>query len=213
MPDEAEGAAAPDEKLPGTPQPGMMRIEKAGKKGYQFTDGSILWDDGEKEVPTSGISDEQKQREAREAAGDIYGVTKQGVSDSELASLGADMASIGTPEALMSTRKAAAKLAAGKKPSENDKILPPTEVELKQGLRMKAKQLLEREIDRLEELKTLAIAGTVEIELHGVPVNRSNPPMALHEAILTYLRVADSGNPSQMHDMLRAARGWQPKAQ
>lgn len=206
MPDEQDSTTAP-----GAPVPGMERIEKAGKTGWRFTDGSVLWDDGEKEVPTSGLSDEQKRNEARSAAGDLYGVTKSGVSDVEISGLGTDLATIGTPEALMATRKAAAKALAAKKPSETGKLLPPTEVEMRQALRMKAKQLLEREIDRLEELKTLAIAGTVELLYQGLPPARPNPSMALHEAILTYLKVADSGDPVQMHDILRAARDWQPK--
>jgi hypothetical protein len=216
MPDEETSPATPkaEPNLPGTPAPGMERLEKAGKKGWKFTDGSILWDDGEKEVPTSGLSDEFKRAEARIAAGDLYGVTKTGITDQELAHLQADHASMPSSDKILEVRKADAKKRAGHKPDEL-RAPPPTEVEYQQGLRLRTKQMLEREIDRLEELKTLAIAGTVELTVDGhaaATVHRSNPPMALHEAVLGYLRISDQGSPQQMLKALEDARRWQAKS-
>jgi hypothetical protein len=220
MPDADSGAVNAEntpktpefpEQASQAPQPGIERIEKAGKMGWRFTDGAILWDDGEKEVPTSGLSDEQKRLDARLAAGEVYGVSKPGVSDGEFTALQAAHASLPPPEQILASRKAEAKKRAGQKP-EPDKPLPPTEVELNQALRRRTHQLLEREIDRLEELKSLSIAGTVVLTRDGLDLGPRNPPMELHTAVLGYLRIADQGNPQQMLKALQEARGWQAKS-
>ena len=185
------------------------RIDKAGRQGWRFADGAILWDDGEKEVPTSGLSDEQKRAEARRMAGDSPEMTKAGVSQHEIAAIEAVVAIANDPERLLAMRKAGAKARSGKKP-ENQADLPPTDVELKANLRIEVKKLLERELDRADELKTMAIAGQIELGRGGARVGGGNPPMQLHEAMLTAMRVSDSGTPEQMLQQLQGLRAWHP---
>ena len=183
-------------------------IERAGRKGYKFHDGSILWADGEKEVPTSGKSDEQKRNEARVAAGASLEPTKPGVSSAEMAAIEAIGRKIADPAALMALRKANAKAHAGKPPGNGDDALPPSLNELQSNFRVEAKHLLEREIDRIEELKVLAMSGAIQIAQNGAFYPGRNPAMALHEAILTAIRVADTGNPNQLLAELRKLQGW-----
>jgi len=184
------------------------RLDVAGRMGWRLPDGSTLWDDGEKEVPTSGLSDEQKRNQARIDAGEAWAPSHNGVTDRELAELRTSVTLAGDPEKALEKRKAAAKARSGQKPGPNDPDLPPTDVEIAGNLRIEAKKLLEREIDRLEELKSMAIAGLVILSRHNVAVPGGNPPMRLHDQVLQLLKVADSGSPRQMLEALEEARAW-----
>ena len=187
---------------------GATRIDVGGRKGWKLSDGATLWDDGEKEVPTSGLSDETKRAQARIDAGDAYAPAQKGVSGEEVKAIRGVMEVAGDPDKLRDYRKATAKAKIGRKP-ENERDLPVSDVEIRQNLRIEAKKLLEREIDRLEELKSMAIAGLVLLARDEIVVPGGNPPMRLHEAVLTILKVADSGTPEEMIGALEAARTWQ----
>lgn len=189
-------------------QPASERIEKAGRTGWRFADGAILWDDGEKEIPTSGISDEAKRAEARRQAGDAPELSKKGVSQAEINAVTNDLALLSDPEKLLQSRKAAAKERAGRKPAPGERELPPSDVELQHNARISVKKLLERELDRTDELKNAAIAGQLELGRSGIKVPGGNPPMQLHEAMLTAMRVSDSGTAEQMLMQLQSLRGW-----
>lgn len=183
--------------------PGAARIDVAGRKGWRLSDGSTLWDDGEKEVPTSGLSDEHKRNLARIAAGEAWEPTVNAVSDTEITALKAHFAPADDPEAPLELRKAAARTRSSHK-SGAEPVLTPDQV------RIEAHKLLEREIDRLEELKSMAIAGLLLLAHGGVRVPGGNPPMRLHEVVLTLLRTADSGSAAEMVKALETARAWQP---
>lgn len=197
-----------------TPQP--TRIDRVGRQGWLYPDGSVIWDDGEKEVPTSGLSDERKRAMARaEVDGENVTPQKVGPTREEIAALGLEASPLAEPEAALARRRAAAKDAASRKPgsqSEGVHPIPPSRDEVESDLRRKARRLLEREIDRLEELKDLAIAGQLELWLDGVKVTRNNPPMQLHNAVLEAIRVSDTGRPAAMVKILHDLAGWQGAA-
>jgi hypothetical protein len=183
------------------------RYERAGRRGHKFSDGSILWDNGEREYPTSGKTDEQKRNEARLAAGEDIQPTKPGVSNEEVRALESVGFLIADPHKMAQLRRADAKANAGKPPAE-ERALAPSHNEVVSNFRSEAKRLLEREIDRLEELKTMAIAGQIELAIGGVPLVGRNPPMQLHELVLETIRLSDQGNPDQLLAQLRKVRQW-----
>ena len=206
--------AAEEQLARDKPQP--TRIDRVGRQGWLYPDGSVIWDDGEKEVPTSGLSDEHKRAMARaEVDGGNVTPQKVGPTREEIAALGLEASPLAEPEAALARRRAAAKDAASKKPgsqSEGVHPIPPSRDEVESDLRRKARRLLEREIDRLEELKDLAIAGQLELWLDGVKVTRNNPPMQLHNAVLEAIRVSDTGRPAAMVKILHDLAGWQGAA-
>lgn len=184
------------------------RYERAGRKGHRFADGSILWDNGEREYPTSGKTDDQKRAEARQLAdGGPVLPQKPGVSSEEVQALEHLGAIIADPVRVAELRRGTARANAGKPPSEARELMPSA-AEIASDFRQQAKTLLEREIDRLEELKALAMAGQVEIHVNGLPSMRRNPPMDLHELVLETIRVSDLGNPDQLIGQLRKVRAW-----
>lgn len=183
-------------------------FERAGRKGHRFADGSILWDNGEREYPVSGKTDDQKRAEARAFAdGEPVVPQKPGVSIEEVQALERLGAVIANPLRVAELRRGTARANAGKPPAEA-RSLTPSAAEITSDFRQQAKTLLEREIDRLEELKTLAIAGQIEIHEAGLPPNGRNPPMLLHELVLEAIRVSNSGHPDQLLAQLRKLRRW-----
>ncbi len=203
-------------------------IERAGRRGLRFPDGAILWDDGEKEVPTSGLSDLQKRNEARNAAiGEPLVPTRVAVSDAEVAELDRLARVLSDPGKLLAERKEAAKERARRKPAgkeeadpaaladearvggeASERPLPASLNEIGSAFRLKAKLLLEREITRLEELVGQAIAGQIELSLNGLRVTDRNPPMRLHEVILATVRIADAASVPAIMTQLREIRSW-----
>lgn len=193
----------------------MERVEKAGRRGWRFVDGAILWDDGEKEVPVSGLSDAEKRAEAMRAALGEPPQLKSGPSQAEIDALQAQTRDLRNPSAVLRERKAYAKRKAGEKPAEGrgeaEKALedaPKSLEERTHDARKTARALLDAEIDRCEELKTLATGGGLILLHQNAVAPWPNPPMRLHETILLALRAIDSGNPIDMLEALGELRAW-----
>ena len=120
---------------------------------------------------------------------------KPGVSSEEVLALERLGAVIADPVRVAELRRGTAKANAGKPPSEARELMPSA-AEIASDFRQQAKTLLERQIDRLEELKALAMAGQVDIHVGGMPSMRRNPPMDLHELVLETIRVSDWAIPT-----------------
>ena len=200
--------AARRQKLPeGT----TRRIDRAGRLGWELKDGAILWDDGEKEVPPSGLSDDAKRQQALADAGVLPPQpTRTGPSRAEIAELEGQAIALAGNERRLAERKKLARDAASLKPGQDrPATMPVAQNDLENLVRRDAKRLLDREIDRLEELKQLAVAGHVSLVRDGILQTRNNPPLILHEVILSAIQASDSAPPVTMVRLLKDLGGWQ----
>lgn len=122
------------------PVAGAERVTVGVRQGWKRPDGVIVFDDGEKVMPMSGLSDQQKRDEALKAAlGEVAPPAEVGAPAKDVAKLRSE--------------------AAG-----------PERPETEAGLRQRARALVDLEVPRIEELKALAARPGVLLARDGSAV-------------------------------------------
>jgi anti-sigma28 factor (negative regulator of flagellin synthesis) len=190
--------------LPPNPEEGASRITRGTRQGWKLVSGVVIWDDGEKEMPTSGKSDAEKRAEALAIAMGTLPALSAGADSAAIEQLRVRSAGTADPE-VNERRKTAAKAKAAA-PGQ-DKTIPLSAEAVAQDLRVEARQLVGLEVSRVEQLKELAIENTLSVGRDGHPV-LGNVPQQLHDAILAALSAVERGDLAHTAAALAELKRW-----
>ena len=153
---------------------GAVRITRGTRQGWQLTDRSIVWDDGEKEVPASGLSDAEKRDAALKAALGELPALHEGAASADIDKLRTETTRVASGDDIDAARRRVAKEIAALPPTSDATVsekrarsLPPSAEEQLQKLRATGRALVEAEVTRVEELKQLAIGHNLVVGRDG----------------------------------------------
>jgi len=212
-------APAPTTSIPLTLPPeveeGGERVTIGARQGWKLPTGVIVFDDGEKVMPTSGLSDQQKRDEAlRMALGEVRPPQQPGVPDEAVRELRLGAAQLADSGAINDKRKAAARELARLRPGKDQaaiealqEALPPTAEALGAGLRQRARALVDLEVPRIEELKELATRPGVLLSRDGIAV-QGNALAILHNHLVEAVSCAERGDITRTAAALAELRRW-----
>jgi hypothetical protein len=190
--------------LPPEPAGAVGRVTVGSRQGWKLVDRSVLWDDGEREMPLSGLSDAEKRAEALAQALGTLPALQQGASPAALEQLRSESARTVDPE-INERRKVAAKAKAAA--PEQVKTVPLSAEQLAAQLRVEALGLVSLECARAEELKELAIGNTVVVGRDGEPVT-GNVAQQLHDLILAAEQASQQGDLARTVAALSELKRW-----
>ena len=194
---------------------GAERVTVGVRQGWKLPDGVIVFDDGEKVMPVSGLSDQQKRAEALKAAlGDYSPAAVPGVSGEEVGALRSEAARLQNSEEINEVRRRKAADLAKLRPAETQeeadkryKSVPPSAEEQGALLRQRARALVDIEVPRIEELKELASRPGVLLSRDGIVV-KGNALAILHNALVEAVTCAERGDVTRTAAALAELRRW-----
>ena len=173
-----------------------------------------MWDDGEKEVPASGLSDAEKREAALKLALGELPALHEGAASADIDKLRTETTRVASGDDIDAARRRVAKEIAALPPTSDATVsekrarsLPPSAEEQLQKLRAVGRQLVEAEVSRVEELKQLAIGHNLVVGRDGRDVT-GNVPQQLHDLILQALSVVERGDLKHTADTLRELKRW-----
>jgi len=200
---------------PEVEEEGASRVTIGARSGWKLRSGVIVFDDGEKVMPLSGLSDSEKRDQALKAAlGEVAPPQEPGVPDEAVRELRLGAAQLSDTGAINERRKDAAremaKLRPGKDQAAIDKLqesLPPTAEALSAGLRQRARALVDLEVPRIEELKALASRPGVLLSRDAIAVP-GNALAILHNHLVEAVSCAERGDVTRTAAALAELRRW-----
>lgn len=196
------------------PAPTATRIESP-RPGWQMSDGSVVYDDGEKVVPTSGKSDAQKREEAlRAALGDLPGPQVPGADGETINRVRSEAARLEAAVEVDAARLQRVKEIAALQPAASEEVarkrvksVPPSAAEQAATLRAEVRRLVDAEAARVEELKELALRGGIVLARDGLPV-AGNGAQQVHERLIEAITAAERGDVTKATAALAELRRW-----
>jgi hypothetical protein len=196
------------------PVVGAARVTLGVRQGWKMPDGSILYDDGEKEVPASGKSDAEKRAEALKVAlGETTGPVQPGASKAAIAEARTEIARLSMGLDINEKRQKRAKEVSALEPAATrDEARArlaeevPSAEQQQVYLRQTVRGLVNDEALRIEELKQLAMQGGIVLTRDGLP--RKKGVQELHDHLIEALNCAERGDTAKAAAALAELKRW-----
>jgi len=201
--------------LPPDVPEGAERVTIEARQGWKLPTGVIFFDDGEKVMPTSSLTDQQKRDQALALAlGEVAPPKEVGVPAEAVDSLKVAAAELADPSKINEKRKQHAKEVAKLRPgkdqaaiNELNDAIPPSAEALGAELRQRARKLVDQEIPRIEELKELAARPGVLLSRDGTVVP-GNALAILHNHLVEAVSCAERGDVTRTAAALAELQRW-----
>ena len=194
---------------------GAERVTVGQRQGWKLPNGVIVFDDGEKVMPVSGLSDQAKRDQALKAAlGEVEAPQEAGVPDEAVRELRLGAAQLADTskinESAQGCRQGDGQAASRQGPGGDRQAAGELAAFCRSvggGLARRARELVDLEIPRIEELKALGSRPGVLLCRDDVAVP-GNALVILHNHLVEAVSCAERGDVTRTAAALAELRRW-----